>query len=140
MYFINNKQWSKIWIWITHDPLHSSLIWPHKAFYRAPWINLNAPWEIKQMNWIGSKSAIYEIGKLSKATKNKRRVSEVNQFALVSQNETETLQNALWPILIHEISLEYFFGKFLVNPNSARFDYFLHQYLISNLIFKVEKI
>ena len=61
------------------------------------------------MNWIGSKSAIYEIGKLSKATKNKRRVSEVNQFALVSQNETETLQNALWPILIHEISPEYFF-------------------------------
>ena len=50
----------------------------------------------------------------------------MNQFALVSQNETETLQNALWPILIHEISPEYFFGKFLVYPNSARFDYFLH--------------
>ena len=41
----------------------------------------------------------------------------MNQFALVSQNETETLQNALWPILIHEISPEYFF---LVNFWSTR--------------------
>ena len=58
----------------------------------------------------------------------------MNQFALVSQNETETLQNALWPILIHEISPEYFFGKFLVYPNSAKFGYVSHYYFIPNLI------